>query len=188
MGTDLSKGQLVTLSVRRSVAALAVGAALVMAGCGGPAGPDRAAVVDGQVISETAVQSAMSEVNAMNPQLLQQKLTPTGTLTALVQAPIVLQYLDGKGVKVSESVAMQTAQKSGLSDPSDSTLEIIRLATAISQAQADGKIADADAVALTKQLKELSIDVNPRYGTYNPNTGSIELTNPAWVKPLNAAQ
>ena len=45
-----------TLSVRRSVAALAVGAALVLAGCGGPAGPDRAAVVDGRVISETAVQ------------------------------------------------------------------------------------------------------------------------------------
>ena len=47
-----------TLSVRRSVAALAVGAALVLAGCGGPAGPDRAAVVDGRVITETAVQSA----------------------------------------------------------------------------------------------------------------------------------
>jgi hypothetical protein len=181
----------VTLSVRRSVAALAVGAALVVAGCAGPAGPagpDRAAVVDGRVISETAVQSAMAEVNAMNPQLLQQKLTPTGTLTALVQAPIVLQYLDGKGVKVSESVATQDAQKRGVADPSDSTLEIVRLATAISQAQADGKITQADGEALTKQLQELSIDVNPRYGTYNADTGSIELTNPAWVKPLNAAQ
>lgn len=188
MGTDLSKGQLVTLSVRRCVAVLAAGAALVMAGCGGPAGPDRAAVVDGQVISETAVQSAMAEVNAMNPQLLQQKLTPTGTLTALVQAPIVLQYLDGKGVKVSESVATQEAQKRGVADPSDSTLEIIRLATAISQAQTDGKITQADGEALTKQLKELSIEVNPRYGTYNADTGSIELTNPSWVKPLNAAQ
>ena len=79
-----------TLSVRRSVAVLAVGAALVLAGCGGPAGPDRAAVVDGRVISETAVQSAMSEINSMNPALLQDKLTPTGTLTALVQAPVVL--------------------------------------------------------------------------------------------------
>jgi hypothetical protein len=170
------------------VAALAVGAALVVAGCAGPAGPDRAAVVDGRVISETAVQSAMAEVNAMNPQLLPQKLTPTGTLTALVQAPLVLQYLDGKGITVSESVATQDAQKRGVADPSDSTLEIVRLATAISQAQTAGTITQADGEALTRQLKELSIDVNPRYGTYNADTGSIELTNPAWVKPLNAAQ
>src|SRR5690349_12758418 len=87
-GTRSSKGQLVTLSVRRPAAALAVGAALLLAGCGalGPAGPDRAAVVDGQVISEGSLQSGMAEVNAMNPQLLQAKLTPSGTLTALIQA------------------------------------------------------------------------------------------------------
>ena len=118
-----------TLSVRRSVAALAVGAALVLAGCGGPAGPDRAAVVDGQVISETSLQAAMSEVNAMDPALLQAKLTPTGTLTALVQAPVVLTYLDGLGVRVSDSVAKQDAQKRGIADPADSTLAIIKLAS-----------------------------------------------------------
>ena len=177
-----------TLSVRRSVAALAVGAALVLAGCGGPAGPDRAAVVDGQVISETSLQAAMSEVNAMDPQLLQAKLTPTGTLTALVQAPLVLTYLDGLGVRVSDSVAKQDAQKRGIADPADSTLEIIKLAGAISTAQNDGKLTDADAATLTKQLQAMDIDVNPRYGTFNPETASIELTTPDWVTPLNAAQ
>ena len=177
-----------TLSVRRSVAALAVGAALVAAGCSSPAGPDRAAVVDGQVISETSLQAAMSEVNAMEPALLQAKLTPTGTLTALVQAPVVLSYLDTLGVQVSESVAKQDAQKRGIADPADSTLEIIRLASAISTAQNDGKLTDTDAAALTKQLQELNIDVNPRYGTFNPQTASIELTTPGWVAPLDAAQ
>ena len=177
-----------TLSVRRSVAALAVGAALVLAGCGGPAGPDRAAVVDGQVISETSLQAAMSEVNAMNPQLLQQRLTPTGTLTARVQAPLVLTYLDGLGVRVSDSVARQDAQRRGIADPADSTLEIIKLASAISTAQTEGRLTDADAATLTEQLKALDIDVNPRYGTFNPETASIELTTPDWVTPLNAAQ
>ncbi len=177
-----------TLSVRRSVAALAVGAALVLAGCGGPAGPDRAAVVDGQVISETSLQAAMSEVNAMNPQLLQEKLTPTGTLTALVQAPLVLTYLDGLGVRVSDSVAKQDAQQRGIADPADSTLEVIKLASAISTAQTEGRLTEADAATLTEQLKALDIDVNPRYGTFNPETASIELTTPDWVTPLNAAQ
>lgn len=177
-----------TLSVRRSVAALAVGAALVLAGCGGPAGPNRAAVVDGQVISETALQAAMAEVNAMDPALLQAKLTPTGTLTALVQAPVVLTYLDGLGVRVSDSVAKQDARKRGIADPADSTLAIIKLASAISTAQTDGKLTDADAATLTTQLQELDITVNPRYGTFNPQTASIELTTPGWVKPVTAAQ
>jgi hypothetical protein len=170
------------------VAALAVGAALVLAGCGGPAGPDRAAVVDGQVISETSLQTAMAEVNSMDPALLQAKLTPTGTLTALVQAPVVLTFLDGLGVKVSQSVAKQEAQKRGVADPADSTLEIIKLASAISTAQGDGKLTDADAATLTQQLQALDITVNPRYGTFNPKTASIELTTPGWVKPITAPQ
>ncbi|MFL6080187.1 MAG: hypothetical protein ACJ714_09700 [Ornithinibacter sp.] len=177
-----------TLSVRRSVAALAVGAALVLAGCGGPAGPDRAAVVDGQVITETAVQSAMSEVNSMKPALLQDKLSPTGTLTALVQAPVVLSYLSDLGVKVSESVAKADAQKRGVSNPSDSTLEILKFASAIGLAQNEGKLTDSDAQALTQKLQGLSIDVNPRYGTFNPQTAAVELTTPAWVKQQPAAQ
>ncbi len=173
-----------TLSVRRCVAALAVGAALVLAGCGGPAGPDRAAVVDGRVISETAVQSAMSEVNSMKPALLQDQLTPTGTLTALVQAPVVLNYLSGLGVNVSESVAMADAEKRGVPNPSDSTLEILKFAAAIGMAQTEGKLTDTDAQALTQQLQGLSIDVNPRYGTFNPQSATVELTTPAWLKPL----
>ena len=92
----------------------------------------------------------------MNPALLQAKLTPTGTLTALVQAPVVLTYLDGLGVKVSDSVAKADAQKRGIADPADSTLEIIKLATAISLAQSDGKLTDADAQALTQQLQALN--------------------------------
>jgi hypothetical protein len=171
----------VTYSVRRSVAALAVGAALVLAGCGGPAGPDRAAVVDGQVISETAVQSAMTEVNSMNPGLLQDKLTPTGTLTALVQAPVVLSYLSDLGVKVSESVALADAQKRGVRNPSDSTLEILKFASAIGLAQNEGKLTDADAQALTQKLQGLEVDVNPRYGTFNPQTAAVELTTPGWL-------
>ena len=124
----------------------------------------------------------------MNPQLLQEKLTPTGTLTALVQAPLVLTYLDGLGVRVSDSVAKQDAQQRGIADPADSTLEIIKLASAISTAQTEGRLTDTDAATLTEQLKALDIDVNPRYGTFNPETASIELTTPDWVTPLNAAQ
>ena len=51
-----------------------------------------------------------------------------------------------------------------------------------------GKLTADDGAKLTEQLKALDIDVNPRYGTFSPDTASIELTTPGWVKPLNAAQ
>ena len=94
------KGQLVTLPVRRLVAVLALGAALVTAGCGTTrAGP--AAVVDGSVISQSDVTSAMQQVNSMDPVLLQSELTPSGTLTALIQAPVILDFLAERGLVVS---------------------------------------------------------------------------------------
>ena len=53
---------------------------------------------------------------------------------------------------------------------------------------AQAQVSATENQALTKQLQSLKIDVNPRYGTFNPQTASIELTTPGWVKPLNAAQ
>ena len=176
------------LSVRRSVAVLAAGAALVTAGCGsGTSGPDRAAVVDGTVISETDLRAAMSEVNAMDPALVEQQLSPSGTLTALVQAPVVLSYLGTKGVIVSDSVATREAQRRGIRNPSDATLEIIKLASAISSAQSNGTFTEDDGVALSEQLSAQDIVVNPRYGTFDPQTASVALGSPEWIRPGDAA-
>lgn len=176
------------LSVRRSLAVLAAGAALVTAGCGsGESGPNRAAVVDGTVISQTELMTAMREVNAMEPALVQQALTPSGTLTALVQAPIVLDFLAGKGVVVSDSVATRDAQGRGVQSPSDSTLEIVKLAAAISSAQQSGQITEADGVTLSQQLAAQEVVVNPRYGTFDPQTASVALGSPEWIRSADAA-
>ena len=176
-----------TLSVRRSVAALAVGAALVLAGCGS-ARADRAAVVDGTVIPEDTLQTATDEVNRMEPALLQQALTPSGTLTALVQAPVVLDYLADKGVVVSESMATQQARDRGIAEPSEGTLSVIRLASAITAAQQSGQFSDADAIALTEQLRALDVEVNPRYGEYDAETASIQVGTPEWLAPAEPEQ
>ena len=49
--------------------------------------------------------------------------------------------------------------------------------SAIGLAQNEGKLTDTDAQALTQKLQSLSIDVNPRYGTFNPQTAAVELTH-----------
>jgi hypothetical protein len=178
----------VKLSVRRSLAVLAAGAALVTAGCGSSdSGPDRAAVVDGSVISQTTLRDAMRDVNAMNPPLVSQKLTPSSTLTALIQAPVVLDYLRGKGVVVSDSVATRTAREHGVTSPAEGTLDIVKLATAIRSAQDGGSITEADGQALSQKLSSQKVVVNPRYGTFDPQTASISLGSPEWIRPVNAA-
>lgn len=176
-----------TSSPRRSVAVLALAAALVTAGCGAGTA-DRAAVVDGTVITETELRAAMTEINGMDPALLQEQLTPSGTLTALVQAPVVLEYLEGKGTVVSDSVATREAAGRGVEDPSDGTLQVIRLASAISTAQQSGQLSESDGVALTEQLRSQSVEVNPRYGAFNPETASVQLGLPDWVASADPAQ
>ncbi|WP_377644474.1 hypothetical protein [Oryzobacter terrae] len=176
-----------TLSVRRSVAVLALGAALVTTGCGATSA-DRAATVDGTVISESELQTTMREVNAMEPALLQSSLSPSGTLTALVQAPVVLELLAGKGIAVSDSVARRTASERGLADPSEGALEIVRLATAIGTAQQGGQITEADAATLQERLGALDVTINPRYGRFDPQTASVQLTQPGWITSTDAPQ
>jgi hypothetical protein len=177
----------VTLSVRRSAAVLALGAALATTGCGATSA-DRAATVDGTVISESDLQTTMREVNAMEPALVQNALSPSSTLTALVQAPVVLDVLAGKGIAVSDSVARRTATERGLRDPSEGTLQIVRLATAIGNAQQGGQITESDAATLQERLGALDVTVNPRYGAFDPQTASVQLTQPGWITSPDAPQ
>lgn len=193
-----------TLSVRRSVAVLAAGAALVMAGCGGPAGPDRAAVVDGQVISETALNTTQSQLNSLEPSPFPEKLTPQKTLTYLIQAPTLIETLDKKGVVVSESVARKLAQQLKVQDPSEGTVAVIQSLAGQSTAANSGQWTKADDDALAESLSTQGVAVNPRYGTFDPKAPcptsagtaspdpscfrpAVTLTAPEWVKPVNAA-
>ena len=181
------KGPLVTLPVRRLLVALVLGAALATSGCG-TTEANRAAVVDGDVITETEVQEAMSQVNAMDPALLQQALTPSSTLTALVQARVVLDYFAEKGIVASESMAREQASQSGIADPGAGTLEIIRFVTALGAAQQNAALGQAEQIELSEALRQQDIVVNPRYGEFDPETAAVSLTTPAWIEPYQPAQ
>jgi hypothetical protein len=180
------KGPHVTLPVRRLAAVLVLGVALVTAGCGNTEA-NRAAVVDGRVIHETEVQSAMTQVNSMDPALLQQQLSPSTTLTALIQAPIVLDYLAGKGVVASETVAREEARQRGVADPSAGTLEIVRYARALTDAQNSAVLTQAESIELSQALQQQDVVVNPRYGEFDPGSAAVSVTLPDWVTPYSTA-
>lgn len=176
-----------TPPVRRLVVVLALGAALVTTGCGSTRA-GTAATVDGSVIEQSDVTSAMEQINEMDPALLQAPLTPSSTLTALIQAPVVLDFLAEQGLVVSDTVATRDAQSRGVQDPSDSTVEIIRFASSISAAQQSGQLSQEDSVELTDRLSSRDVEVNPRYGSFNAETVSVDLGLPTWVTLDTAGQ
>lgn len=176
-----------THPVRRAAAALALAAALVTTGCGATEA-DRAAVVDGTVITETEVQAVMSEVNGMEPALLQEKLTPSSALTTIVRARPAIAFFAEKGVVASDTVAEQEARSRGVENPSDATLEVIRFVHALRQAAAGQRFTAEDETELITRIQEQHVEVNPRYGAFDPDSAAVAATLPEWVTLYDAPQ
>ncbi|MGL5866476.1 MAG: hypothetical protein ACRCYX_11530 [Dermatophilaceae bacterium] len=161
-------------------AAASCAAVLTATGCG-TVRTDQAAVVDGTVISETDVQQATSDINGMEPALVEGELAPSNTLTALIQAPVVLDNLAGRGVVVSESVARADAAERGVEEPSAATVEILRLNRAIGQARQSGALDEALGQQIGDELSALTVEVNPRYGAYDRSNVSVQPGAPGWI-------
>ena len=175
------KGLLVTLQARRVVAASVLAGALATAGCGSLE-TDRAATVDGRVITESQVQTAQSQINETFPDA---NLTAADVLSRLVQAPVVLALAAEQGAPLSESVAEATyTGQPGYSgeEPATETLDLLRAELALQQLRSTGAQVPVEAFA------DLDVDVNPRYGQFDPQTASVTAVTPAWIEPFAPAQ
>ncbi|WP_239099890.1 hypothetical protein [Phycicoccus sp. CSK15P-2] len=176
-----------TLPVRRLVAALALGAALLTAGCGSLE-TDRAATVDGRVITETEVNSVMEQINAMDPSPVQNPLTPGAALTQLVRSAPALEFFAENGLVSSESLARTQARDGGLDDPSDATIEILRYFHALNVASSGQQFTQEDQAEFFQRISSQEVDVSPRYGAFDPETLAVTATTPEWVEPFAAPQ
>ncbi|MGG5259510.1 hypothetical protein [Phycicoccus avicenniae] len=163
-----------TLPVRRVAAALALGAALVTAGCG-TTEAGRAATVDGRVITQDQVATAQAEINKAFPNA---NLSSSAVLARLINAPYQLDFVAQQGSPQSESVAR--ANFPAGTDPSPEAVEVLRGELAIAYLQQAGV---SIPMAVFEKLK---VEVNPRYGTYDPSTASLTPTTPSWIKPAGA--
>lgn len=185
------KGPLVTTPVRRVAAALALGAALVTAGCG-TTEAGRAATVDGRVITENEVQVAQAQINKTFPGA---NLTGDQVLGRLIGAPVYLDEIAQQGAPVSESLARTAYQQQDTYDgeaPADETLEVLRAQLAIQQ------LAQSGASVPTEALTKLKVDVNPRYGAFDASkltewdavqsTAGLATSTPDWIKTVTTPQ
>lgn len=176
-----------TLPVRRVVAALLLGGALVTSGCGSTQA-EQAAVVDGRVIPESEVQAVMEEFNAMEPARLQNPFTPSSALSALVQARPGLAFFEDNGVVASRSAAVASARSAGIDEPSEGTIEVLRFLDALQQASTSTQFSQEDQAEFFSRIAEQDVEVNPRYGTFDAENLSVAATLPSWVTPYDAGQ
>lgn len=157
---------------RLGLAVALASSALVLSGCG-DAGV--AARVDGQVITEQDVSALVREVNEqLQPT---QPVTPDQALTLLIQSKAVLPYADTHGLAQTESAARASYP---VIDPSPATVEVFRMLLAT------GYFTEVDKIAVTKDLGELDVTVNPKYGAYDPARAVVGPSAPDWIKGTGA--
>ncbi|MFE9096651.1 SurA N-terminal domain-containing protein [Streptomyces sp. NPDC007264] len=209
---------------RRTAIALSAALAAVplLSACGGAPHPGAAAVVGGQRITVTQLESRVNEVRAAqraaapDDTQYQQTLARTGTLTRDTLHSLVLdRVLDraarNAGVRATPqdvqrmrttleqqaggAKALQSAwlQQYGVAperidDSLRTEVEAQKLAAALG---ADMNTTDGKAAfwkAMSEASKQLRIDLNPRYGTWDVEKSTRVDAKTPWVKQVTGAE
>lgn len=155
-------------------------AALVLSGCSG--NPRAAATVEGRTVTTATLDATVADLEAFIP-----SVDPRTVLVALMVAPHFIDAAAEHGVGVSDQDALDliemNLEASGTTrdEPvGDGTVEVIRFTMAANNL---GTLPDSNDVlgALDQEIRELDIDVNPRYGTFDPAAGSIVADELPWI-------
>lgn len=162
--------------VRGALVAAVVGSVL-LGGCS--AQPGAAGVIDGRTISTDTVDRTVREVE---PVL--NGAEPANVLGSLMFAPYYIEAAEENGVGVSteETRGMLDEAATSLGVPatdwSQSSIDLVRFFLSAQNLQAlDPQIT----AAVQQELAATDIEVNPRYGTFDEESGQIVPLDLPWI-------
>lgn len=161
-------------------------AGVLLSGCSGVSA-DQAAVIDGRAIDEGELQNTVAELNSVSPQ----PETPAGVLNVLVTSPILDTIVAGSPVELTDQQMSEMLTEGGLENASDLTIEVVRARQYQSILQDPATLGDPEMADALGRLQEVTVedvaslemDINPRYGTFDPETVSITQQAPGWIAP-----
>ena len=153
--------------VRATAVALALGSVVSLSACGQTA---TAATVNGTTITEEDLNTVVREINGGLE--LQQPLTAEMALNMLIAAPTFLAYGQKHGIQVPES---QVRAVFPIQDPSPATIEVLRLN------QVGSSLSQEQQNEATGQMADLTVTVNPKYGTFDPAQLTVVPAEPNWL-------
>lgn len=153
----------------RASAAVAVGAAVLLTGCGQS---DVAAKVGDRVISENAARVAAEQIRA---NFDADTFGTPEAVRSLISAPLIIAAGEKAGMPFSVEAAKAAFAKT--SDPSPEAIELLRANYVASQMQGQPALSEVSAELLTSKIV-----INPRYGTWDAKTADIVDSAPNWLK------
>lgn len=173
--------------VKRSTrpAALVIAAALALSACSGP-GTREGAVINGTSYSMQEVQQAVTQVDSV-------AANPVDVSQIVYEAAVVHLIDDafhGSPYTVSDAELTSTMRGAGLEgEPNELALDSARFRHYASILQAPGIQEDPAMAPVLAQLNavtqedivNLEVEVNPRYGTWQPEQGGVVAEVPAWI-------
>ncbi len=155
------------------VAAVLTAAGVAVAGCA--AQPGAAAVIDGQVLSETYLADAVSDYEA----LLGQPIPAGDMLSTLLVIPTLLEVGAEQGIGASREEAVELldlqAEQTGVAPPTDGYADGL---VDVAQLQlVNGQLGQAPEGAtvmdeLWQRIAAADIEVSPRYGSFELEPGA----------------
>ena len=159
-------------------AAALVVASLALGGCSELQKQSSAAIVDGRVISDADVAQATQEYNDHIAASAQERAPENRVLSLLILAPFVLEQVQSSGSWKPDDAYNTIMAK--VPNASPGTVQVVKTM------QAGRSFTPADVSAIVARLKAAKIELDPRYGTFDPTTGGTNPTVNNWIKPAPA--
>lgn len=173
--TEGRRGQIRRTGV---LAAAALAAILALTGCTTYDKVSTAAFVNGTAISDATVAEVTDQFNNGLATTADQKIKENQALGVLILAPFVLGQVKASGSWTPDARYNTALQK--IPDATQATKDFI--ATSIVLAQG-GPLTETDVTAILDQLKKADVVLDPRFGTWDPDTGGFLQPQDNWLKP-----
>jgi hypothetical protein len=157
---------------------------LALAGCGSVSASE-AAVIDGESIGEGELQETTSQLN----RIAAEPFTPAAVLSELTRAPFLDKAFAGTSAELTDQQVTDLLTENGLDNPSSLTVDVARTRQYQTLLQDPEVMADPQVAEAVSQLQEvtvadiekLDVEINPRYGTFDPQSASIVPEDPKWI-------
>ncbi|MEI2826649.1 MAG: hypothetical protein V9F04_09725 [Dermatophilaceae bacterium] len=160
-----------TARIRTSVlgATLLVGS-LGLTACAGAGRPGTVAEVNGTTISAKALAKTTEQIRLIDP-----KVTESATLAWMILTPFV-------NAKVAEKQAWlpdeeYNARLEQIPGATDLTKGVLQANTSVAY------LAAADKEDILDQLAKASVQVDPRFGSFDPDRAAFVMKTPNWIVP-----
>ncbi|MDT3400686.1 SurA N-terminal domain-containing protein, partial [Streptomyces sp. B1866] len=176
----------------------------LLSACGGAPHPGAAAVVDGRRITVSQLQAQVRDVRDAqreSPQA-EQLIAASGrlgqnTLMRMIRARVIERAAKDAGVGVSRRDVQQARGTDERQAGGGAALAALYLDQGVAPGQIDGVVrtellrerlldklgTDGAKRQFDRTFKALDIEVNPRYGRWDPERGTTVLADDPWLRP-----